>query len=237
MGAKAADEVAQRINDLLTRREYVNMVFAAAPSQNEFLSALAAHSEVHWNRVHAFQMDEYVGLEKNCPQLFGRFLQEKLFDKVSLHSVHYLHGNVADVAAECARYGHLLKLHPPDIVCMGIGINNHIAFNDPHNADFTDMLQVKVVRLDMASREQQVHDGCFKDLNDVPSLAMTVTIPVLCQADFIFCIVPGASKAAAVYHTLKSNIDESHPSTILRNHPNAVLYLDQDSSSKIQEYI
>ncbi|HMG66222.1 MAG TPA: glucosamine-6-phosphate deaminase [Chitinophagaceae bacterium] len=235
MGADAATAVAERINILLSKQDFVNVIFAAAPSQNEFLFFLSKRQDVCWNQVNAFQMDEYVGLNKNARQLFGNFLKEHLFDKLPFNSVYYIDGNASDVELECQRYANLLRQYPPDLSCMGIGVNTHIAFNDPHTANFKDPLQVKIIDLDFVSRRQQVDDGCFENLGEVPSLAITLTIPVLLQANYIYCIVPGINKAEAIYHTLNDEINEKHPSTILRMHPNAVLYLDANSSSKIEE--
>ena len=232
MGANAAEEVAGKIKELLLERDQVNMIFAAAPSQNEFLAALSQEQGIDWHRVNAFHMDEYISLPKNAPQSFGQFLRERIFDKVRFNEVHYLDGN-ADVEEECLRYTKLLLLNPPHIVCMGIGENAHIAFNDPHLADFDDPLLVKVVKLDEVSRQQQVHDGCFAHIDDVPVSAITLTIPALLQAETIYCIVPGEKKAEAVYHTLNSEVIERYPSTILRRHSNATLYLDKDSAAKL----
>jgi len=184
-----------------------------------------------------FHVDEYIGLEQGSAQRFGNFLKERFFDKVQLHGVFYLNGNASDIGAECGRYTELLIQNPPDIVCMGIGVNTHIAFNDPHVADFNDPLLVKKVELDKVSRQQQVDDGCFDDLDKVPSAAVTLTVPALMRACFIYCIVPGVLKSKAIYHTLNSQMNEKHPSTILRRHENATLYLDPGSSSEIEKNV
>src|SRR5581483_9167819 len=155
LGGAAAYAVAVKINELLTQQEFVNMIFAAAPSQNEFLAYLI-QKDVEWERINAFHMDEYIGLPDTAPQQFGSFLRERLFDLLSFHSVNYINGNAADLNAECIRYENLLKKYPPDIVCMGIGENGHIAFNDPHVADFNDFYEVKIVELDEFCRQQQV---------------------------------------------------------------------------------
>ena len=233
MGGGAAYDVGKRIRELLLRQEFVNIIFAAAPSQNEFLSSLSQEKEINWSRVNAFHMDEYVGLDEEAPQRFGQFLKESLFDKVSFNEVHYLNGNTDDIAAECRRYTHLLGHYPADIVCMGIGENAHVAFNDPHDADFNDPLMVKEVTLEEPSRRQQVHDGCFSSIEDVPTSAITLTVPALLQAKSVYCVVPGNNKAQAVYHTLNSEVKEDFPSTVLRQHNNAILYLDKDSAAKL----
>ena len=233
MGAEAAKDVAGKIKELLSRQQVVNIIFAAAPSQNEFLSSLAAAKEIEWNRVNAFHMDEYVGLDENAPQRFAHFLAENIFDKVALKEVFYINGNAEDLQGECLRYSSLLNQYPVHIVCMGIGENTHIAFNDPHTADFNDPHLVKVVTLDEVSRQQQVHDGCFAALQDVPSSAITLTVPALLRANSIYCIVPGSHKAEAVFHTIKSEVTERYPSTSLKRHGDATLYLDKDSAAKL----
>ncbi|MDB5135891.1 MAG: glucosamine-6-phosphate deaminase [Mucilaginibacter sp.] len=234
MGNAAADIVANRIAQLLNGQEFVNMIFAAAPSQNEFLAAFVARTDVEWNRINAFHMDEYIGLPENAPQKFGSFLKEKLFGHVPFHTVNYIDGNVPDAMAEGGRYADLLLKYPTDIVCMGIGENGHIAFNDPHVADLNDPLKVKIVDLDFECRQQQVNDGCFNKLNNVPLLAITLTVPALMAGKYIYCIVPGKSKAKAVYHTLYNKISKQCPATVLRRHEHAVLFLDDESSSLIK---
>jgi len=231
MGRAAADAVAAQIQELLGQQETVNMIFAAAPSQNEFLDALVQHDDIEWTRINAFHMDEYIGLPPNAPQRFGQFLSERLFAKVPFRSVNCLNGNAADAQQECQRYTDLLEQHPTDIVCMGIGENCHIAFNDPHVADFDDDARVKIVDLDLACRQQQVNDGCFDELNQVPTHALTLTIPALMAAPSVFCMVPGPNKAMAVKHTLNEEISPVYPSTILRKHSGAVLFLDSESAS------
>jgi len=230
MGAAAATMVCERINQLLAQQEFVNIIFAAAPSQNEFLAALCDNTPVDWMRVNAFHMDEYTGLPKDAPQAFGSFLKEKIFGRLPFQSINYLDGTAADTRAECNRYAGLLAKFPPDVVCMGIGENGHIAFNDPHVADFDDAAMVKLVSLDHECRQQQINDGCFTELNKVPTHALTLTIPALMAGKFIYCIVPGAQKADAAYNTLHKDIIEKYPATILRTHSNAILFLDKDSS-------
>lgn len=230
MGAEAACEVSEKIKELLLKQDIVNIIFAAAPSQNEFLASLSQKDGIDWSRINAFHMDEYVGLDIDAPQRFGQFLKERMFEKVSFNRVYYINGNADDSGAECKRYAELLKRFPIDIVCMGIGENTHIAFNDPHVADFNDLLLVKRVTLEAMSRQQQVHDDCFARIEEVPVSAITLTVPALLRAKNIFCMVPGNNKAQAVYHTLHEEVKESYPSTILRKHRNATLYLDKDSA-------
>lgn len=230
LGQDAAQAVARQISALHQTQAFVNVIFASAPSQDEFLAALAGETDLAWDRIRAFHMDEYMGLPGDAPQSFGQYLRERLFDKVPVHEVFYLDGNASDQEQECGRYSALLKQYPTDIVCMGIGENCHIAFNDPHVADFNDPALVKPVQLDLTSRLQQVHDGCFEMLEQVPERALTLTIPALVRADHLFCMVPAAHKAEAIYHTLIDAISEQFPATILRSHLDATLFIDQDSA-------
>ncbi|HZQ10017.1 MAG TPA: glucosamine-6-phosphate deaminase [Anaerolineae bacterium] len=227
MGRAAARDVAAKIRELIAGRSELAMIFAAAPSQNEFLAELSTLDGIPWQRITAFHMDEYVGLSSEHPQSFGSFLRERIFGRVPFGTVHYLNGDAPDPAAECERYASLLRAMPPDIVCLGIGENGHIAFNDPDVADFDDPLLVKLVDLDERSRVQQVHDGCFPTLEQVPKQALTLTIPALTMAPWMFCVVPGPTKTAAVKATLLGPITEECPATVLRMHPGATLYLDR----------
>ncbi len=234
MGADAANAVAEKIKALLgSKPGFVSIVFAAAPSQTEFLKFLSEDPGIEWGRIKAFHMDEYVGLSQTSPQSFAWFLKHAIFDKVPVDEVFYINGNSDNPLAECERYAALLKQYPPDIVCMGIGENTHIAFNDPYVANFNDPLWVKLVTLDEASRKQQVNDGCFAELRNVPTTAITLTVPALLQAESIYCIVPGESKASAVYYTVHSKVSEQFPSTSLKTHPGSILYLDKNSAAKL----
>jgi glucosamine-6-phosphate deaminase len=235
MGASAAEDIKARILSLLAEKDTVNMIFAAAPSQNEVLAALAADGDIPWERINAFHMDEYIGLPAGAPQAFGEFLKAHIFGLVPFGSVSLLDVTAADPEAECDRYAALLRDYPADIVVMGIGENGHIAFNDPPVADFSDPKAVKAVALDEVCRNQQVHDGCFARLDDVPTTAITLTVPTLFAGKHLFCIVPASTKARAVYATLCGDIGESCPATILRRHESAVLYLDGDSSALLPD--
>ncbi|HVX50816.1 MAG TPA: glucosamine-6-phosphate deaminase [Chitinophagaceae bacterium] len=232
MGIAAAKAVAATIHALLQQQQEVNIVFAAAPSQNEFLDALATHA-IDWQRVNAFHMDEYIGLEATSPVLFARYLRTRLFEKVNCKTVNYICSSNPNPGEECLRYTALLQNYPADIVCMGIGENNHIAFNDPPVANFSDPLRVKIAALDEDCRRQQVNDGCFPVLEAVPGHAITLTVPALLDTKYIFCIVPGERKARAVYNTFYEPIIELYPSTALRKHPNVVMFLDKESSSRL----
>jgi len=231
MGKGAAADVAACIKKLLAEKDEINMIFAAAPSQNDMLYHLCEYEDIDWSRINAFHMDEYIGLDSNAPQCFSNFLKKYIFDLKPFRSVNLIDAGATDAEAECERYTKLLKEHPVDIVCMGIGENGHIAFNDPHVAEFNDAKAVKVVELDEVCRMQQVNDGCFAKLDDVPKCALTLTIPTLMSADYHFCVVPAPTKAQAVKRTVTGDISEECPATILRNADNAIMYCDADSSS------
>ena len=225
MGQAAARDIADCMDALLREKETINMVFAAAPSQRDMLDALVKIS-LPWHRVNAFHMDEYVGLAKDDPRSFSCFLDRHIFKKVTFANVFY----VADYGLD---YGSVLAENPPDIVCLGIGENGHIAFNDPGVADFNDPLSIKLAKLDDVCRMQQVHDGCFPTLADVPEYAYTLTVPQMTAAGHMFCVVPADTKAEAVYNTVTLDITDQCPATILRRHDHADLYCDADSGKKL----
>lgn len=230
MGAAAAADAVGLLKRLLKEQQTVRVIFAAAPSQNEFLDSLCRAEGIDWSRVTAFHMDEYIGLDPAAPQGFGNFLRRSIFDRLPFGTVHFLDGN-AEAAAECARYTALLTEAPIDIVFMGIGENGHIAFNDPPVADFADPASVKVVELDSICRNQQVHDGCFAALSAVPTHALTLTVPMLMSANHHLCIVPAPTKANAVKATVLDEISTACPASVLRRAADAVLYLDPDSAA------
>ena len=231
MGAAAARDVKAAILRALVEKETINMIFAAAPSQNEVLANLAHDSEIPWGRVNAFHMDEYIGLDKDAPQGFGNFLRDHIFGIAPFASVNYIRIDAPDAEGECARYENLLRANPVDIVVLGIGENGHIAFNDPPFANFKDTRLVKTVKLDEVCRNQQVNDGCFAKIDDVPTHALTLTVPALTSGRELYCIVPAKTKANAVYATLNGEITPDCPASVLRTHPCATLYLDPDSAS------
>lgn len=231
MGQAAGKAVAHKLRDLLAQQKTVTMIFAAAPSQNEFLATLASEPGIDWKRVIALHMDEYIGLPKSAPQYFHKYVEDHITNLVKPGEVHFLNGDAPSISDECKRYGNLLIEHPVDIVCCGIGENGHLAFNDPPVADFFDSEIVKVVELDEKSRQQQVNDGAFSSIDQVPKTAMTLTIPALLSARYIYCMVPGPAKAEAVKASLQGPISTSCPASILRRHFRTTLYLDKDAAS------
>lgn len=232
MGADAAKDIKEAIKELLKIKKEIGIIFAAAPSQNDVLAALVNDKEIEWERINAFHMDEYVGISKDAPQGFANFLKNAIFDKVPFKSVNLIDCE-NDPDAEAERYSKLLEKSDIDIVCMGIGENGHIAFNDPHVADFNDKKLVKKVSLDETCRNQQVHDGCFDSLEKVPKYALTLTVPMLKNTKYHFCVVPAETKANAVYNTICGEIGEWCPATCLRITKGSKLYLDADSAAKI----
>ena len=231
MGAAAAADVKAAILRALGEKETINMIFAAAPSQNEVLANLANDKEIPWGRVNAFHMDEYIGLSKDALQGFGNFLNKAIFGIAPFKSVNYIDISAPDAEAECERYSALLRANPVDIVVLGIGENGHIAFNDPPFADFNDTRLVKPVKLDEVCRNQQVNDGCFANIDDVPTHALTLTVPALMSGKELYCIVPAKTKANAVNSTVNGEITDTCPASVLRTHKCATLYLDPDSAS------
>ncbi len=231
LGRAAAFQAAAALKEAVREKGTARAIFAAAPSQNELLAGLSEDSSVDWQKVIAFHLDEYLGLPGDAPQSFQTYLKEHLFDRARPRQVNFLQGATADPAAETARYGNLLAEAGLALACIGIGENGHIAFNDPPFADFNDPQKVRVVDLDEVSRVQQVHDGCFPSLESVPKQALTVTIPAILAARTIVCVVPGPTKARAVYDSLTGPITPLCPASILREHPAAQLFIDRDSAS------
>ena len=231
MGIAAARDIAAALRAGLAGGRRLRVMFAAAPSQQETLAALVGEAGIDWARIEAFHMDEYIGLPEKAPQRFALWLEAHLFGKVPFGAVHAIKPERFASPADCAAdYAGRLAAAPLDIVCLGIGVNGHLAFNDPPVADFNDPLADKIVELDDICRRQQVDDGCFPAVDAVPQSAITVTIPALMAAGQMFCMVPGLAKRAAVAATLAGPISTACPASILRTHPDCRLYLDADSA-------
>ncbi|MGE5623731.1 MAG: 6-phosphogluconolactonase, partial [Methanocella sp.] len=226
MGAAAAAETAQYLREAIARKGFARAIFASAASQLDFLTALKAEPGIDWTKVTAFHMDEYIGTNVPRAQKFGPWLKDRLFDSVRPGAVHYLNGEAKDLAAECSRYTALLREAPIDFCALGIGETGHLAFNDPPFADFADPKWVKVVEIDDVSREQQVHDGAFPTMEDVPKTALTLTMPALLMCEHLVTVVPGPTKAEVMRRTLTEPISTDCPSTILRQIVRATLYTE-----------
>ncbi len=231
MGNAAGKAAAEAIRETIAKKGYANVIFAAAPSQNETLASLLAE-KVDFSKVNAYHMDEYAGLGIEDEQSFARYLNDHIFSLAPFASVNYLPAKLPADAA-CEAYANLLRQNPPDVVCMGIGENGHIAFNDPPVADFNDIKLVKKVELDDTCRMQQVHDGCFPTFDDVPKYALTLTVPALMSATHLICTVPAPTKADAVKSMLEGEYGEVCPATALRKHKSARMFLDRDSAAKV----
>lgn len=235
MGFDAAHLTAKRIRHMLEIKDFISIIFAGTPSQSEFLEALSVQPNIDWQRITAFHTGEYIGLSADAHQGFGSFLKRTLFSKVPFKMVYCLDGNASDLEQECERYAGFLSDYKPDIVCMDIGENADIAFNDSNISNLNDPKMVKVVEPDQQYHQQQINKGNFGTIAEVLARALTLTIPALFQAEFIFGMVPGIEKSQAVFHTLMEPVTAHYPSTILRIHPNAVLFLDKDSASELED--
>lgn len=231
MGQRAAADIAKAIRAAQQTKSHLRMIFAAAPSQSEMLSALCLEPEIEWQRITAFHMDEYIGLAEDAPQRFGNWLRHHFFDRVPLARYHLITPGT-DPEAACSDYASKLAEAPIDFVLLGIGANGHLAFNDPP-ANLDDPLAVRVVELDEVCRQQQVDDKCFLKFDDVPRRAITLTMPCLLRGEQLFCCVPGSNKAGAVRAMMESPISGMIPATALKSHPHCYMYLDPESSSQL----
>jgi glucosamine-6-phosphate deaminase len=230
MGAAAAQHVADRIRSLAQQYDVVPVVFATGASQLETLRALVQIPDVPWRKVVGFHMDEYIGISDQHPASFRRYLRQELVDRVPMQCFNYIEGDAADRGEFCLQYAGLVREYDPQLCLAGIGENGHIAFNDPHEADFNDPTDVKIVTLDQDCRRQQVAEGWFQSIADVPSQAITLTIPCLIRIPELILSVPGERKREVMRRTMNDPISTACPATILRTHPNAHIYADATSS-------
>jgi glucosamine-6-phosphate deaminase len=226
MAVAAAGDVAAVLATAVAARREANAMFATGNSQLAMLDALVADHAIEWDRVRVFHMDEYVGLPHDHPASFARYIRERIVEKVDPLDVFY----VGNTEAGAADYAGILRQWPLDLCVMGIGENGHLAFNDPPVADFDDPLDVKVVDLDEACRRQQVGEGHFSTLEDVPAKAVTVTIPALVRARQVVVVCPEARKAPAVKESLTGAVRTGCPASILQRVEHARLYLDSQSA-------
>lgn len=236
VGAAAAEAAASFLVRALREREEAHLIVATGNSQLETVKCLAQTRDIEWSRVEVFHMDEYIGIPSGHPASFRRWIKEKLADIVHPGLVRYIEGDAADLQEECTRYGGLLSGTPIDVCLLGIGENGHLAFNDPHTADFNDPMVMKFVTLDDISRRQQVGEGHFPSLADVPTQALTLTIPTLMKSEHIVCSVPERRKAEAVRNALQGPITPRCPASLLRTHPQVGIYLDVDSASRLDDF-
>jgi glucosamine-6-phosphate deaminase len=233
LGQAAAEFVAQCVQAAVQDRGEANIIVATGASQYDFLASLIQLQTIDWQKVTAFHLDEYLGLSEDHPASFRRYLWERLFSKIPFQTIHLLDGTAPDPQLECNRYASLLATRTIDVACIGIGENGHLAFNDPP-ADFETESLVHIVDLDEACRQQQVGEGHFATVNDVPPQALSLSIPAILRANAISCVAPDERKAEAIRCTLEGPISPQCPASALRNHPNAKLYLDPGSASLLK---
>lgn len=233
MGKAAAQAAASALSRLARESETISVIFATGASQLETLHALCEMPDITWDNIIGFHMDEYMGIPEDHPASFRRYLRENLVSRVSFRRFYGIDGN-EDPDRVCREYTGLLRSHKPPLCLLGIGENGHLAFNDPAEADFDDPKDVKVVSLDGVCRQQQVNEGWFARLEDVPRRAITLTVPALFRVPELILSVPGTRKAAIVRRALYDPISTECPATVLRRHPKAAVYLDLESASQIQ---
>lgn len=229
-GARAADLIAERIVAAIASRGEARLVLASAPSQETMLAALRADDSVDWGRVRVYHMDEYLGLAPDRPQSFGQWLADRLPGEAILERIDT---SATDPAVEIARYSGMLAEAPIDVTCLGIGMNGHIAFNEPGVADLEDAELVRLISLDEISRRQQVEEGLFPRLEEVPTRALTLTVPTLAGARSMVATVLGRHKAPAVVRALTDPVGPGCPATVLRTHLDASLHLDPEAASLV----
>ena len=233
LGRAAAERAAAAIVAAIARGGEARVIAATGASQFEFLEALTATPGIDWGRVEMFHLDEYVGLPDTHPASFRRYLRERIVGRVRPRAFHFLAGDVPEPRAECRRVGSLLARAPIDVAFVGIGENGHLAFNDPP-ADFETEEPYLVVDLDEACRRQQLGEGWFPTLDDVPRRAISMSIRQILKSREILCIVPDARKAPAVRDCLQGEVSPLHPSSILQTHPATTVYLDRASSALLK---
>jgi glucosamine-6-phosphate deaminase len=232
MGAAAAERAAGKIQKAIEQQGRANIILATGSSQFEMLKHLV-QADIDWSRVTMFHLDEYVGLPDTHPASFRKYLKERFVDQVGpLKAVHFVAGDAPDPAAECRRLGKIIAQHPIDAALVGIGENGHLAFNDPP-ADFETEEPYIVVRLDTVCRRQQMGEGWFATLEDVPQEAISMSIRQIMKSKSIVVTVPDERKAHAVRQTLLEEISPMRPASILRQHPDCVLYMDRPAASQL----
>lgn len=230
MGAAAAAAAAPILREAILERGRARLMLAAAPSQSATLRALAADGSIDFSSIDCFHMDDYIGLAPEAPQGFGNWLEHELFHAVTPHSFHRI-DVTADPEDAAETYRAAMGEEPFDVTLCGLGVNGHLAFNDPP-ADLADPLSARVVELDRVSRQQQLDEGHFPTLDAVPVHAITVTIPRLLNARRIVASVPTAVKRQAVHDAVNQPISGAHPGTALRTHPDVHLFVDAEADPR-----
>ncbi len=229
---EAAREAADALRHAVAERGRAHAMFATGNSQLALVQRLVELEGVPWSKTTIFHMDEYVGMGPDHPASFQRWIRERIANRAHPGTAHYLDG-LAEPATECDRYAELLRRMPLDLCCLGVGENGHLAFNDPPTADFHDPMRVKVVELDVACRRQQVGEGHFAQLPDVPTLALTVTIPALLSAARVLAVVPERRKAAPVKSAIEGPVSTACPASVLRTRGHVTMHLDPESAGEL----
>ena len=232
-GAAAARAAAEELRRLDQLGKDIGVISATGASQFDTLEALTSIPGLPWNHVLGFHLDEYVGLGKDHPASFRRYLREKLTQRVAMRQFFEIDGSADDLDAVCREYLKALHRADPQLCLLGIGENGHLAFNDPAEAHFNDPQAMKVVKLDLLCRQQQAAEGWFRSWGEVPERALTLTIPTLFQIPKLIVSVPGSRKAQVIRRTLQDPITTDCPSTLLRTHPDVTIYLDTDSAAEL----
>lgn len=234
MGREAASFAAGAIRRAVDDRQEANLILATGASQFEMLSELVK-ADIDWSRVTCFHLDEYIGIPDSHPASFRRYLKERFVDHVNgLKAFHWVQADSADPTAECERLGEIIRKHPIDVACIGIGENGHLAFNDPP-ADFEAESPYLVVELDEACRRQQMGEGWFPTLEDVPSKAISMSVRQILKSAEIVCTVPDERKAAAVNAAVKGPVTNEVPASILQEHSQVTLLLDEAAASRLSD--
>jgi glucosamine-6-phosphate deaminase len=229
VGRRVADDLAAVFSHIISEQGHVAVILASANSQLTFLHSLRVKKDVEWDKVIVFHMDEYLGMSDQHPASFSRLIRRELVSLVHPSAFYPIMGNAPDLNSELNRYTDLLRRYPPDVCVLGIGENGHLAFNDPP-ADFETKDVIHVVNLDVRCRVQQVGEGHFAALEDVPKRAITLTVPALLAARHVLAIVPEARKAVAVKAALEGPVVPECPASILRTQSHVTMYLDQESA-------
>jgi glucosamine-6-phosphate deaminase len=236
-GRAAAKAAADAMLRLLRPGHDLGVIFATGASQLTMLHELTALPGVPWERIMGFHMDEYEGLAADHFASFRRYLREQLVRRVPIKGFHEIDGSATDAEGVCRDYASMLKAADSQLCLLGIGENGHLAFNDPFDADFNDPLDVKLVKLDRECREQQVAEGWFPDVEAVPARAITLTIPTLFRVPKLIVSVPGSRKAKIVRRVILESVSVACPATLLKTHPDATVYLDQESSAELDDHL
>jgi len=229
VGQAAAEQAGNSLRQAIRQNGVVRIVAATGASQFEFLDALTSFPGIDWHRVEVFHLDEYVGLPINHPASFRKYLLERLINKTGISRYHFLNGE-GDAQASAMQVGLELQSAPIDLLFAGIGENAHLAFNDPP-ADFTTEDPYLIVDLDEACRQQQVNEGWFAGVKEVPKQAISMSVRQILRSREIVAVVPDERKAQAVRNSLEGEISPKVPASILRTHPNTSIYLDKNSAS------